>query len=65
MKFNRIKMITEMAAQHIKVTELSQISGVSRATISAVRCGKSCSYDTATKIAKALNLDIAELVEAE
>lgn len=65
MKFDRIEMISEMARRDITVTRLAEISGVSKATISAVRCGKSCSFETAVKLAKALNLDVMELIESE
>lgn len=43
--------------------QLAEKSGVSRVTISGVRCGKSCSKDTAEKIAKALNVPVENLIE--
>lgn len=62
---NNSVMRAEMARNRLTNDKLKIISGISKATISAVRNGKSCSYNTAAKIAKALNLDIMELIESE
>ena len=43
--------------------QLAEKSGVSRVTISGVKCGKSCSKSTAEKIAKALNVPVENLIE--
>ena len=63
MKINRVKLISEMAQKNIRLYKLCEMSGVSKATLSAVRNGKSCTYETALKIAKALNLNVADLIE--
>ena len=42
---------------------LSIMSGLSRGTITGVKSGKSCSQETGEKIARALGVDVAELVE--
>ena len=54
-----------MATSGITLIQLSEMSGVSRATISAVRNGKSCSFNTAAKIAKALHINVMDLIESE
>mgnify|MGYP006065382255 FL=1 len=52
-----------MWEREVKTPKLSELSGVSRATISYIRNGKSCSEEVARKIAKALNCDVTELLE--
>lgn len=64
-RVNNSVMRAEMARSRITNDKLKEATGVSKATISAVRNGKSCSYNTAVKIAKALNLDVMELIESE
>lgn len=63
MRVNRIKLITLMAEKEIKTRELANSSGLARATISAVRGGKTCTLDTAVKIANALDIPVNELIE--
>lgn len=65
MKIDRVKLIAEMARQNIGVKQLADKAGVSRVTISAVRCGKSCGHNTALHIARALGVDMTELLEVE
>ncbi len=42
---------------------LAEMSGVSRATLSYINCGKSCTPEVARKIAKALNKPLEEIIE--
>jgi len=63
LKNNMLKHI--MIDKNLKIRQLQAMSGVSKQTISAVSNGKTCSYDTASKLAKALNIDIMELIESE
>ena len=63
LKNNMLKHI--MIDRGLKLRQLEKLSGVSKQTLSAVRSGKSCSGETAFKIAKALNLDVMELIESE
>lgn len=65
MKLDRIKVIAEMARQMISVGELSNRSGLSKATITNVRSGKSCSELSGKLIAQALGVEITEIVEME
>lgn len=63
LKKNMLKHI--MVDRDLKLRQLQEISGVSKQTLSAVSNGKSCSFKTAEKLAKALNLDLMELIERE
>ena len=63
MRIDRVKLITEMARQSLKVNDLAQRAGVSRMTITAIRGGKSCNKNTALHIARALGVDVTEIME--
>lgn len=63
LKNNMLKHI--MVDRNLKLRQLQQLSGVSKQTLSAVSNGKSCSYETAVKLSKALNIDLMELIESE
>lgn len=63
LKKNMLKHI--MVDRDLKLRQLQEISGVSKQTLSAVSNGKSCSFETAEKLAKALNLELMELIERE
>lgn len=65
MKIDRIKLIAEMAKLNVTILRLSEMAGVSRATISAIRSGKACSPATAAKLAKALNVSVDKITELE
>lgn len=55
---DRVAIITEMAKRHMSCNRLVELSGVSRVTVTAVRNGKSCSKETADKLAAVLGRDI-------
>ena len=63
MRIDRVKFISELARRDMTVKHLTELSGVSRPTISSVRGGKSCHPDTAAKLAKALGINVTELLE--
>lgn len=63
MRIDRIKLISEMARQNLTVKALAEKACVSRMTVSSARCGKSVSDNSATHIARALGVDITELLE--
>lgn len=65
MKINSRLMSIKMAFKGYTLIQLAEASGVSKATLSAIKNGKSCSYNTAAKVSKALNLDVMELIESE
>lgn len=60
MRINRIKFATALARMDINLKRLGELSGVSRVTITAVKSGKSCSKETATKLAAVLGEDIIQ-----
>lgn len=62
MRIDRVKLITEMARQEIKVAELAEKADVSRVTVTAMRGGKSCSRNSALHVARALGVDLSELL---
>lgn len=63
MRLGRKKFVLIMLDKNITQKKLSEISGVSRATICSIKSGKSCSVETAQKIAEALNVDLTEIIE--
>ena len=65
MRINRVRLIAKMAELDISVNSLVEKSGLSRCTVSAVRAGKTCSTKTASKIATALGVDVAEITKEE
>ena len=63
LRINRVKLITEMARRDITQLKLVELSGVSRATISGIQNGRSCSSRSAVKIADALKVPLETLLE--
>lgn len=59
-RIDRVAMIAEMVRMGISCNRLVELSGVSRVTVTAVRNGKSCSKETAEKLAAVLGRDIIE-----
>lgn len=65
MQIDRVKLIAEMARQRITVKRLAELSGASCPTITNVRAGKFCSDLVGKSIARALGVDVAEIIETE
>lgn len=63
MRIDRIKLITEMARAEIGCGELAKQAGVSRATVSAVKGGKTCSMTTAVKLSGVLGVQLERILE--
>jgi len=63
MRVSKFKLGLAMLHKEWNFTQLAEMSGVSKATLSAVNCGKSCKGEVVCKIAAALGVDPAELVE--
>ena len=63
MRIDRIKLVAEMARSEMKLYELAAKSGLSRATIVAIKGGKSCQEETAVKLAAGLGIPLAELIQ--
>lgn len=64
MRIDRIKLIAEMARKDMTVNALAEKSLVSRITVSAMRCGKSVNENSARRVAQALGVDVADLLES-
>lgn len=62
MRIDRERLTVAMMRRDMTQKRLSELSGVSRMTITAVKGGKSCSADTAEKLAAVLGRDIIEKV---
>ena len=63
MKLNKKNLICAMIDAGMNNKQLSQASGVSISRISYIKNGETCLYDTAVKIAKALNIPVQSLIE--
>lgn len=63
MRIDRFKLTTELMRQELTQKQLAEISGVSRATINYIKAGKSCSDEIGQKIAKALKVKVADIIE--
>lgn len=63
MRIDRIKLITEMAKSETKVYELAAKAGLCRATVISIKGGKSCNEETARKLASALGVPLADLLQ--
>lgn len=62
-KLDRMKLITTLAKQRMKIHECATRAKVSRATISGILSGKHCTEYTAAKIADVLGCEVGELLE--
>ena len=62
-RIDRVKLAAQMARVDTNVKQLAENAGVSRVTITAVRGGKSCSSETAAKLAAGLGVTVSELCE--
>ena len=62
-RIDRIKLVTGLEKRNMTQKRLAELSGVSKATISYIKCGKSCSDEVGQKIAKALGVDVTEILE--
>ena len=65
MRLDVVKMAAVMKERDLRQKDLVHKTGISRNTVSAVCNRKSCSEDTARKIAEALDVTMDELVEAK
>ena len=63
MRIDRIKLVTELIKQEMTQKQLAEKAGVSRVTVNGIKSGRSCSDETAGKIAKALCVDVTEIIE--
>ena len=60
---DRIRIISEMAQQGLTGEELAQLAGVGRSAIVKMRQGKAVWRTTASHVARALGVDVTEIME--
>ena len=63
MRIDRVKFAAALARADLNVKRLAEKSGVSRPTITSVKSGKSCSEETAKKLAAGLGVPLADILE--
>lgn len=63
MRIDEIKLAVLMARKRLNLTQLSELSGISRATLSLAKAGKRIKPETIAIIANALEVDINDLIE--
>ena len=60
MRINRERFAAALARMDLNGNQLAEKAGVSRGTVTAVKTGKSCSPETAEKLAAVLGREIIE-----
>ena len=65
MRLNVVKLAAVMKELDLRQKDLVHRTGISRNTVSAICNRKSCSKDTAAKIAEALGIPLGDLIETE
>lgn len=65
MRIDRVKFSTELLKRDMTQKRLAEISGVSRVTIGSIKGGKTCSAETAQRLADALEIPLEQLTESK
>lgn len=60
MRIDRVAFAAALVKKDINCKRLAELSGVSRVTITSVKTGKSCSKETAEKLAAVLGQEIVK-----
>ena len=63
MRVDRYKLGHILVDKDMTLSTLAELTGLSRATVSGIKCGKSCLYETAEKIAEALGVEVKDIRE--
>lgn len=63
MRINRERFAVALVRLDLNGNQLAEKAGVSRGTVTAVRTGKSCSKETADRLAAVLGQDIIDTKE--
>lgn len=63
MRIDRIKLVTELKRRDMTQKRISELSGISRTTINCICAGKSCTDEVGQSIAKALGVEVTEIIE--
>ena len=65
MRIDRFKLVEKMMRRNLNQKQLSDLAKVSRATISGIKAGRSCSETVGLRIAQALGVDVDEIIEED
>lgn len=65
MRIDRAKFAAELARKDMNVKRLAERSGISRVTVSSVKCGKTCAQKTVEAIANALGVKTSDIIQQE
>ena len=63
MRIDRVNFAAAMARADLNVKRLAELSGLSRGTITSVMTSKSCSRETAGKLAAGLGVPVETLIK--
>jgi len=63
MRVDRYKLGHILVDKDLTASQLAKRAGLSRATISYIKGGKSCLYETAEKIANVLGVEVKDIRE--
>lgn len=63
MRINRKKLVLAMMDADMNTKQVAERAKLSRATVCSVKSGKSCSEDTALRIAAALGVEVKKIIE--
>lgn len=63
MRVDRYKLGHILVDKDLTASQLAKCAGLSRATISCIKGGKSCLYETAEKIANVLGVEVKDIRE--
>lgn len=61
-RISRERLAVAMIRADLNVNKLVKASGLSRSTVTAVKSGKSCSKQTADKLASALGISVSDII---
>lgn len=63
MKIDNAKLAAELVRKHWTQKELAEKAGITRVTVSNIKCGKTCSNLVGNAIANALGVPLEEILE--
>lgn len=65
MRIDRAKFAAALVRADLTCKELATRTGISRATVTGVKTGKSCRQETAERLAAELGVSVSELAEVK
>ncbi|MEE0596759.1 MAG: helix-turn-helix transcriptional regulator [Agathobacter sp.] len=63
MRIDRIKLTTLLMEKDLTQKKLAELAGISRGTVSYIKCGKSCTDEVGKAIACALQVNVEDILE--